>query len=82
MNHESAPRACPQLTSSLLEAMRALHGEGGISRVFEKRMEGLKAQYRACTINKDLAGWVEKLAQVRAEERYMADWEKRDEDTW
>lgn len=61
--------------------MRALHGEGGIGSISEKRMEGLKAQYGACTINKDLAGRIEELAQVRAEERYMADWEKRDEDT-
>lgn len=82
LGDEFFPRAYPQLASSLLDAIRALEGEEGIERVFEKRTEWLEAQYRARMRDKDLAGRVRELAQIRAEEGYMADWKKRDEDTF
>ncbi len=79
---ELFPRTYPQLANGLLEAIKALDGEGGLDRVFEKRTEWLEAQYRARMMDRTLEGRVAELARIRAEEGYMADWERLDDDTF
>jgi predicted ArsR family transcriptional regulator len=70
------------LANSLLDAMRAVDGEGAIDRVFEKRTDWLEAQYRSRMAGKSLAEQVKELAQIRTQEGYMADWEKLDDETF
>jgi iron-sulfur cluster biosynthesis transcriptional regulator SufR len=82
LGDERFPRTYAQLANSLLEAIQALQGEVGIERIFEKRTEWLESQYRARLAGKDLEGRVAELARIRTEEGYMADWEKRDVDTY
>lgn len=82
LGDELFPRTYPQLVNSLLDAIQALDGEGGIERIFGKRTERLEAQYRARLADKDLENQIKELAQIRTEEGYMADWEKLDENTF
>lgn len=82
LGDELFPRTYPQLVNSFLDAIRALDGEDGIERIFQKRTEWLEAQYRARLADKDLEKQVKELAQIRTEEGYMAEWEKLDENTF
>lgn len=82
LGDERFPRSYAQLANSLLEAIQALEGKGGIQKIFKKRTEWLEAQYRARLADKDLEGRVAELALLRTEEGYMAGWEKRDRDTY
>lgn len=79
LGDELFPRTYPQLTNSLLEALKALYGEGSIEKLFEKRNEVLLAQYRARLNGKSLKERVAELARIRTEEGYMADWEALDD---
>lgn len=79
---ELFPRTYPQLVNSLLDALGSLWGEEGIERLFAKRTERLTAQYRLRLADKSLEERVKGLAQIRTEEGYMADWERRDENTF
>lgn len=79
---ELFPRTYPRFINSFLKAIRALDGEEGLERIFKKRTDQLKAQYRARLADKDLEAQVKELAQIRTEEGYMADWEKLDENTF
>ena len=77
---ELFPRTYPQVANGLLDALRSMDGEPAIDRVFEKRTEWLAAQYRSQMADKDLSDQVEKLAEIRSEEGYMADWERVSDD--
>ncbi len=79
LGDELFPRTYSQLTNSLLEALKALYGEGSIEKLFEKRNEVLLAQYRARLNGKSLKERVAELARIRTEEGYMADWEALDD---
>lgn len=82
LGDELFPRTYPQFVNSFLDAIRALDGEGGIERIFAKRTEWLKTQYRARMADKDLENQVKELAQIRTEEGYMADWQRLNENTF
>ncbi len=79
---ELFPRTYPQMANSLLEALRALEGDHGLERVFQKRMHLLEEEYRARMAEKTLEERVKELAQIRTEEGYMASCERLDEDTF
>jgi predicted ArsR family transcriptional regulator len=82
LGDELFPRTYHQLANNLLDAIRALEGDGGLNKVLEKRTDWLEAQYRARMLDKDLEGRVKELARIRSEEGYMADWSKLDDDTF
>ena len=82
LGDELFPRTYSQFVNSFLDAIKALDGEGGMERIFEKRTEWLEAQYHARLIDKDLENQVKELAYIRTEEGYMADWEKLNENTF
>lgn len=78
---EFFPRTYPQLANSLLDTVRALYGDKGVERLFDKRTEELSKQYRERLAGKNLQDKVTELAKIRSEEGYMADWEAIDEKT-
>ena len=76
---ELFPRTYPQLTLSLLDALRALYGDQAIEKLFEKRNEELLRSYRARLDGTPLEKRVQELARIRTEEGYWADVEKLDD---
>jgi iron-sulfur cluster biosynthesis transcriptional regulator SufR len=79
---EFFPRTYPQWANSLLDTVRALDGDKGVERLFDKRTEELSRQYRQRLLGKNLQEKVTELAKIRSEEGYMADWEALDEKTF
>ena len=73
---ELFPRTYPQLALGLLDALRELHGEDAVQKLFEKRNERLLQEYRARLAGKPLKERVKELARIRTEEGYWCDWEE------
>jgi iron-sulfur cluster biosynthesis transcriptional regulator SufR len=79
---EFFPRTYSQLANSLIDAVRALYGDAGVERLFDRRTQELAKQYHERLIGKDLKERIAELAQIRSEEGYMSDWEQTDERTY
>jgi iron-sulfur cluster biosynthesis transcriptional regulator SufR len=79
---ELFPRTYSQVANHILDSVRQLEGEKGIDRIFRKRVELLEKQYRTRMTQSDLQGKVAELARIRSEEGYMAEWEKKEANTF
>jgi predicted ArsR family transcriptional regulator len=79
---ELFPRTYAELAIDLLDTTQALDGKVGIDRILEKVTEGLEAQYQTRLAEKDLDEQVSELVNIRMEEGYMAEWERRSEDAF
>lgn len=64
------------LTLEMIGAVRAVFGEDGLDRLIATRESDTEARYRRALENLDDTGKkVAKLAELRSEEGYMADWQ-------
>ena len=69
------PDTHAHLTVELLKAAHDLFGEAGIDKLIAKRETESLASYQAATAKCwDLASRVKKLAELRSQEGYMAEW--------
>lgn len=76
------PRAYAPEMVGLLKAIQELDGAAGLDRLFEQRTEQLAKEYRGRIASEDLEERVKGLASIRAEEGFMAEWEKENEDSF
>lgn len=64
------------LTLEMISAVRSVFGEDGLDRLIAKRESETEARYRASLAGlTDPAKKVAKLAELRSEEGYMAEWQ-------
>jgi len=82
LGDELFPRTYAQLAINLLDTIQALNDDEGLDRILEKTTEKLETQYQARMAGKDLEERVSTLADIRTDEGYMTEWEKRNEDTF
>ncbi|BCG24720.1 transcriptional regulator [Pseudomonas tohonis] len=75
------PDTHAQLTVQLIASVRQLFGEEGLDRLICQREAESRAVYRQACGGRDLAQRLERLAEVRSAEGYMARVE-RDGDDW
>lgn len=65
------------LTVEMIGSIRAVFGADGLDRLIAERERQTLARYRAALAGApDLAGQVERLAELRDEEGYMAEWSR------
>jgi len=68
------------LTVEMIASIRELFGKEGLDRLIAARENQTLARYRAALDGADdLAGRVERLAALRSEEGYMAEWSRLDQ---
>ena len=84
---EAADRFFPDghedLAVGLIHGLRAAFGEGGIRRLVAQRTEAqVRAYTRAMAGATDLAGRLERLANIRTREGYMAEIRPQDDGTY
>ncbi|WP_036662082.1 metalloregulator ArsR/SmtB family transcription factor [Pandoraea sp. SD6-2] len=80
--HSRFPDAHSHLTIQLIGSIRQLFGEDGLDRLITQRAEETRAQYRqAVDPLPGLSARLERLAEIRSSEGYMARVE-RDGDDW
>ena len=81
--HARFPDAHSSLTLELLQSVRKVFGDGGLDQLIQDRERNTLANYetvmRECT---DLLGRVKKLAQLRRQEGYMAEWKRNSDDSF
>ena len=76
--HARFPDAHSDLTLELLTSAKEVFGEDGVDKLIRDReRKSLAAYQKALAPYRSLAGKVKKLAEIRAHEGYMAEWEKR-----
>lgn len=69
------PDSHSALTLEMIDAIRSVFGESGLDRLIAKRESETQARYRSALAGLgDIARKVAKLAELRSEEGYMADW--------
>ena len=78
--HQRFPDSHAQMTLELIEGIRGEFGEEGMDRLIKRRERATEVGYRlaldgASTLEERL----ERLAQVRAAEGYMAEWSRQDD---
>ena len=76
------PRTYEQVATALLEDVRALDGDAKVTALFEHRRKRLLEDYRTRLAGKNLGDRVTALAEIRNEEGFLADAERRDKDTF
>jgi len=76
------PRTYEEVATALLDDVRALDGDAKVTALFEHRRKRLLDQYRLRLAGKDLADRVAALAEIRDEEGFLAEAERRDKDTF
>jgi predicted ArsR family transcriptional regulator len=77
MGNDRFPNTHAQLTVELLEAVRSEFGEDGLERLVSRREQATEIGYRKALANADtLEERLERLADVRAAEGYMAEWSR------
>lgn len=76
------PRTYEQVATALLEDVRALDGDAKVTALFEHRRRRLLEQYRVRLAGKNLGERVAALAEIRNEEGFLAEAERRDKDTF
>ena len=79
--HARFPDTHAQLTVQLLGSIRQLFGEPGLDKLINQREDDMRAQYlRLCADLPTLPKKLEKLADIRSAEGYMARVEKEGKD--
>ena len=78
--HERFPDTHAQMTVELIEGVRAEFGDAGMDRLIKRREQAIEIGYRntmagATTVEQRL----ERLAQIRADEGYMAEWTRSED---
>lgn len=78
--HQRFPDTHAQMTVELIEGVRAEFGDEGMDRLIKRREQATEVGYRraldgAATLEHRL----DRLAQVRAAEGYMAEWSRRED---
>ena len=76
---ELFPRMYAQFAVNMLDAISE---DEGVDKILEKTTEKLEVQYKARLAGKSLEEQVTELTNFRIDEGYMAEMEKRDEDTF
>lgn len=80
--HARFPDRHGQLTVDLIRTVRATFGEDGLEKLIAAREADTLAVYRdAMSGTKTLAQKVERLAAIRSNEGYMAEWEEGEDGT-
>ena len=80
---ERFPNTHAQLTIELLEAVRSELGDEGLDRLIKRREEATEIGYRqALASATTLEQRLDRLAQVRAAEGYMAEWSPNHDGTY
>jgi len=76
--HGRFPDAHADLTVQLLQTIRSQLGEKAIDLLISTRENDTRVQYlQALEDSKDLAERVERLAEIRTREGYMAEWQQQ-----
>lgn len=77
--HQRFPDSHAQMTLELIEGIRGEFGEEGMDRLIKRRERATEVGYRRALDGADtLEERLERLAQVRAAEGYMAEWSRQD----
>lgn len=80
LGHQRFPDTHAQMTVELLDAVRGEFGEAGLDRLIKRREAATETGYRrALEDAATLEARLERLAQVRAAEGYMAEWSQRED---
>lgn len=75
--HARFPDTHSDLTLELLTSVRRVFGDAGLEKLIDDREAEAEAAYQeAMTGCSDLAARVERLAEIRSREGYMAEWTK------
>ncbi|MDP3854154.1 metalloregulator ArsR/SmtB family transcription factor [Phenylobacterium sp.] len=83
LGHRRFPDTHAQMTVELLDAVRGEFGEAGLDRLIKRREAATEAGYRkALKDAATLEARLERLAQIRAAEGYMAQWSARDDGSY
>lgn len=78
--HQRFPDSHAQMTLELIEGIRGEFGEEGMDRLIKRRERATEVGYRLALDGADtLEDRLERLAQVRAAEGYMAEWSRQDD---
>lgn len=78
--HQRFPDSHAQMTLELIEGIRGEFGEEGMDRLIKRREQATEVGYRRALDGADtLEDRLERLAQVRAAEGYMAEWNRQDD---
>jgi predicted ArsR family transcriptional regulator len=78
--HQRFPDSHAQMTLELIEGIRGEFGEEGMDRLIKRREQATEVGYRrALDSAATLEDRLERLAQVRAAEGYMAEWSRQDD---
>ena len=81
--HARFPDAHSDLTLELLTSVRRVFGEAGLEKLIDDRETEAEAGYkRAMAGCDDLQARVERLAEIRDREGYMAEWTKEPDGTY
>ncbi len=75
--HARFPDAHSDLTLELLTSVRRVFGETGLDKLIDDRESAAEAGYKAAMAGcEDLQSRVERLAEIRNREGYMAEWQE------
>lgn len=78
--HQRFPDSHAQMTLELIEGIRGEFGEEGMDRLIKRRERATEVGYRRALDGAvTLEDRLERLAQVRAAEGYMAEWSRQDD---
>lgn len=81
--HQRFPDSHAQMTLELIEGIRGEFGEEGMDRLIKRRERATEVGYRLALDGADtLEDRLERLAQVRAAEGYMAEWSRQDDGSY
>lgn len=80
LGNKRFPDTHAQMTVELIEAVRVEFGEGGLDRLIRRREAATELAYhQALDGAVSLEARLDRLAQVRAAEGYMAEWSRRED---
>lgn len=78
--HQRFPDTHAQMTVELIEAVREEFGAAGLDRLVARRERAMETDYRAALDGANgLEARLERLAELRRGEGYMAEWSRRDD---
>lgn len=78
--HQRFPDSHAQMTLELIEGVRSEFGDEGLDRLIKRRERATEVGYRqALSDAATLEERLERLAQVRVAEGYMAEWSRQDD---
>jgi predicted ArsR family transcriptional regulator len=81
--HQRFPDTHAQMTVELIEAVRDEFGDAGLDRLVARRERAMEAGYRAALDGAaGLEARLERLAELRSAEGYMAEWSRREDGSY